>query len=477
MRMPLFGIGMQGKSPVVTAKRLQNVYVEFRQKGEKSQVVAYGTPGLGGFAVGTSAPSVFATRGKPLLFDNNDSLYLVQDATLWEVNNAGVATSRGTLSTSTGFVSMAHNGFAICIVDGTNIYFYNPTTNTFSLSVSLGQPTSPQTVVFLDGRFFVNKGGTGQFNFDTLYNAGPNWGGAALDFAVAESNPDNLVAVTADHGQLILLGGKTAEFWSKNDSVNNPYLRIDGTSIEWGLAAKASVVKFDNSIAFLAKNIMGQVTVVRLNGYQPQRIATTDLETTINAYAVVEDATAYSYLLSGHPMLQLNFPSAGFSWLYDGSTGIWSPLKGYGITRHRGEFAADYLKKTIVTDYANGNLYSLRPDVYTDNGDMIEREIIGEHWDSPDLARQPIFCIRMDMETGVGLVSGQGSDPQMMLSVSKDRGRTYGVERWRPFGKIGVYKTVVEWWRWGLSRNWTFKWRMTDPVPLCILGIITNPED
>lgn len=473
MRPPLFGIGMQGKNPVVTAKKLTNVYCEFRQSGEKSQVVAFGSPGLLLFG----APSIFPTRGKPLLFDSNDLLYLVQGSTFWQVNNAGVAVARGTLGTATGFVSMAHNGFAICIVDGTNIYFYNPTTLTFSTSVSAGQPTSPQTVVFLDGRFFVNKGQTGQFNFDILYNPGPNWGGGALDFAVAESNPDNLIAVTADHGQLILLGSKTTEFWNKNDSVTNPYLRIDGTSIEWGLAAKASVVKFDNSIAFLAKNIMGQVTVVRLNGYQPQRIANSDLETIINQYAVVEDATSFSYLLNGHPMLQMNFPSAGYSWLFDGSTGIWSSMKSFNINRHFGEFAADYLKKTIVTDYTNGNLYQLRPDVYTDNGAMIEREIIGEHWDSPDLVRETIHLIRMDMETGVGLVSGQGSDPQMMLAVSKDRGRTWSSERWRPFGKIGQYRTTVEWWRWGMSRNWTFRWRETDPVAICILGVVVNPQD
>lgn len=470
-RPPLFGIGMSSNQPVVTAKRLTNVYCEFRQQGEKSQVVAYGTPGLSLF----SASSIYTTRGKPILFDQNDLIYLVQGSTFWEVNNAGVATARGTLSTATGFVSMAHNGFSILIVDGFFGYYYNPTTHAFNQVINPAFPTNPQTVVFLDGVFLVNQGGTAQFNKDSLYNPGPDWGGTALDFAVAESNPDKLIAVTADHGELILLGVVSTEFWGDSGAQNFPFSRI--VAIDWGLAAKASVVKFDNSIAFLAKNLAGQVTVVRLNGHVPVPISTNDFDTIINAYAVTEDATAFSYMLNKHPMLQLNFPSAGFSWLYDGSTGIWTNLKSFGGLRHRGDFAVDYLKKTIVTDYSNGNLYSLRSDVYTDNANMIEREIIGEHWDNPDLERETIWSIRMDLETGVGLVSGQGSDPQMMLSVSKDRGRTYGPERWRSIGKQGVYKKNVEWFRWGQARFWTFKWRMTDPVPLCILGVITNPED
>lgn len=470
-RPPLFGIGMNNGQPVVTAKHLQNVYVEYRQAGEKSQVVAYGTPGLDLF----SAPSIYPTRGKPQLFDLNNLIYFVQGNTFWEVNNAGIATMRGTLSTSTGFISMDYNGFAILIVDGTYGYYYNPTTLVFSQVVNAAFPSNPQTVVFLDGVFLVNKGGSAQFNKDSLYNPGPDWGGTSLDFAVAESNPDNLVAVTADHAELILLGVISTEFWGDSGALNFPFARI--VAIDYGLAAKASVVKFDNSVAFLAKNKLGQVTVVRLNGHTPVPISNSDLETIINKYAVVEDATAYSYMLNGHPMLVLNFPSAGYTWLYDGSTNIWGPLKSYGITRHLTQFSVDFLKKTIVTDYSNGNLYVLNPDTYTDNGGVIEREIIGEHWDSPDLARETIDCIRMDMETGVGLVTGQGAIPQIMLAASKDRGRTYGAERWRSFGQQGEYGKNPEWWRWGQARFWTFKFRMTDPVRLCILGVVVNPLD
>ena len=52
----------------------------------------------------------------------NDFLYVVHNATLYEINNAGTATPRGTLSTSSGRVEMAFNGFQVAIVDGANLY-------------------------------------------------------------------------------------------------------------------------------------------------------------------------------------------------------------------------------------------------------------------------------------------------------------------------------------------------------------------
>jgi hypothetical protein len=49
---------------------------------------------------------------------------------LYEINNAGTATARGTLSTTTGRVDMATDGDVILIVDGTKGYTYTIATTT-----------------------------------------------------------------------------------------------------------------------------------------------------------------------------------------------------------------------------------------------------------------------------------------------------------------------------------------------------------
>jgi hypothetical protein len=123
---------------------------------------------------------------------------------------------------------------------------------------------------------------------------------------------------------------------------------------------------------------MGECQVVILNGYTPKPVGGQDFLNAINQYSTVSDATAFSYMLNGHPFYQINFPTAGASWLYDGQTGVWSELQS-DTGRHRANIATLFLGKTYCTDYANGKIYKLDPTVYTDNGTAIPREIISRH--------------------------------------------------------------------------------------------------
>jgi hypothetical protein len=122
----------------------------------------------------------------------------------------------------------------------------------------------------------------------------------------------------------------------------------------------------------------------------------------------------------------------------------------------------------VVSDYATGKLYRLNQNTYTDNGAQITREIISRHIISDKFV--PITQLWVDMEVGDGLTSGQGENPQVMLSVSEDRGRSWGPEIWRSMGKIGDYLNRVIWNRLGSSRFWTLKLRITDPVKIAIMS-------
>jgi hypothetical protein len=57
-----------------------------------------------------------------------NSLYVVHRGTFWEVNNAGVATNRGSLLTTTGRVYFADNGTKIMVVDGSFGYTFDTST-------------------------------------------------------------------------------------------------------------------------------------------------------------------------------------------------------------------------------------------------------------------------------------------------------------------------------------------------------------
>jgi hypothetical protein len=74
------------------------------------------------------------------------------------------------------------------------------------------------------------------------------------------------------------------------------------------------------------------------------------------------------------------------------------------------------------------------------------------------------------MEVGVGTGSGQGEDPQVMLSISNDGGKTWddGIP-YETLGAEGEYERQLRWHRLGSAYQWAFKVRITDPVKKTIL--------
>ncbi len=452
--VPLLGIGQKGKSSTVTAQRHLNLYCEIQKEADKTQIAFYGTPGTTLFSEANGDTPV---RGWIAV---GSLLYYVHRGTFYEINNAGSRTSRGTLNTTSGRVDMSYDGAVILIVDGTNGYTYTIASTTFAQVVDAQFPNGANTCAWLDGQFIVDAGD----GSDSFYisSDGTNW--TALDFATAESAPDGIVRVVVDHGQLLLFGEGTIEPWGNLGNADFPFAPIKGSIAQFGLAARWSLTNFNDSLAFVAKNLMGQVQVMQLVGNVPQPISNPEMDYEFNSYATVSDATAFSYLEGGHPMLQVNFPTAGKSWLYDGSSGMWSPLE-YGLSgaRHRGEMFVDFLNQRLIADYSNGNIYELSSETYTDNGTAIAREIVTRHLFNGN-ERFPIDELYVDMEVGVGLTTGQGSNPQVMLKISKDNGKTWGAELWKTLGAIGNYLTRVVWRRLGYARDWLFKLRITDPV-------------
>lgn len=77
------------------------------------------------------------------------------------------------------------------------------------------------------------------------------------------------------------------------------------------------------------------------------------------------------------------------------------------------------------------------------------------------------------METGVGLVSGQGSDPQIVLRWSDDAGHTWSNNHLLRIGRIGEYGYRVIQRRLGMTmklRDRVYEISGTDPVGITILG-------
>jgi hypothetical protein len=459
VQIRLFGLGTRGKSPAVSSQRHLNLYAEMTPDSDKGAYAFYGTPGLELFAALGESP----IRGG---ISVGDAAFFVHRGIFWELNNAGVRTNRGTIGTTSGRVSMAYNGTQIAIADGSAMYCYTIATHAFA-TVTSNLFDNPVDVTYQDGYGVACFRDSQRYQISALGDF-TVWN--ALDFASAESNPDGLLRVISDHGELVLAGDQTVEFAGNTGGQDFPFSSFKSSTLQFGLAAPWSLVQYNDSLAGLFKNRMGQVQVMVMRGHAVAPISSQEVDHLINDYEAVADATAFSYMLGGHPMYQINFPTAGKSWLYDASTQLWSPLE-YGLNgaRHRAEIQVDLLNRTYVTDHENGNIYRLTASAYTDNGAPIARELVGRHL-SRDFKPVAVSRLEVDMESGVGLVAGQGANPRAALSVSKDNGRTWGNDIVASMGAIGEYATRIVWRRLGSSRDWLFKIRITDPAKVAITG-------
>jgi hypothetical protein len=211
---------------------------------------------------------------------------------------------------------------------------------------------------------------------------------------------------------------------------------------------------------------------MRFDGYTPTRVSDADIESIIDGMTTVSDAIALSYNAYGHVFYQLTFPTGNRSLLFDTTTNLWSETQtGIGsIQRHVGNLGITFNAQNYCSDAHSGNIYQFSATAYTDNGTPIPRQVTSKHIRNKGdyFGIDEIF---LDVETGVGLQSGQGVNPQMSVETSKDGGRTFGMPRLKPMGMTGQYKTPrLVWHRFGRARDFVFRFTVTDPVKFVIAG-------
>jgi Phage stabilisation protein len=365
------------------------------------------------------------------------------------------------------------------------------------------------TVDTVDNYFVYNRPNTQQFGAsDALSPISPT-----TSFASKDGSPDNLVSVIVDHREVYLLGETSSEVWVDVGAVPFPFQRIPGTSTQHGIAAVFSMARLGNSFAYVSRNNRGQGMIVQMNGYIPQRISTHAVENTlVNKY--IDDAIAYTYQLEGHECYVVTFPTIDLTWVYDATTQMWhkwlSVDNANVYHRHRSNCSAVFQNMVLVGDYANGKIYELDLNTYTDDGNEIRRLRRAPHLVA-DLQRQYFDEFQIQFQPGVGttgfykpsaditilspyvilpggsliiepteiLFLGNQNTinptdvttyPQAMLRWSNDGGSTWSREYWVTIGSMGRFKNRAIWRRLGMARDRVFEVVITDPVKAVIVS-------
>ena len=365
-------------------------------------------------------------------------------------------------------VSMSHNDAdpsQLVIVDGTNGWIYD-TTN------GLRQITdedffSADVVDFQDQYFIFNRAGTGQWFLSNL-NDGTAY--TATDIATAEGDPDILVSLISQRRELWLFGAKTIEIWYNVGSGSPPFSRFEGGFIERGCAAAFSVAEDDNSIFWLGEDLI----FYRADGYQPVRISQHGIEEALRKYAVTDDACAFIYTMAGHKFYVVTFPAEDHTWVYDIATKLWHERQSFGMGRWRVSTYANVYGKHLVGDFEHGRIGELDLDTYQEWGVTMQGLATGSviHADRTRVSHRRF---ELDIESGVGLTTGQGSDPQIWLEWSDDGGRTWSARKpFRAMGKIGEYLQRLRWNRMGSARERIYRVVVSDPVKRSIIAAHLN---
>lgn len=465
---PIAGPSYVYSSRSFDAQRSVNVYPTVSETGTSKppQSALEGTAGLLSFCQPENGP----VRG---CFENDGRAFFVVANHLYEVFSDCSYILRGTLDTTSGFVSIDTNPTQLCLVDGPSGYIFTYATNAF---VKITDPyfLGANSVTTLDGYFVFNKPSTNIYYISAL-NDGLT--GDVLDFATAEGSPANIVGLKAIHQQIWIFKTDSVPMIYNSGAADFPFAPVQGTTIQYGCAAVGSIAVSANTIFWLGSDAQGNGIVWMAEGYQPSRISTFAVENALQSYENLSDAVAYTYQENGHYFYVLSISGANTTWVYDIGLKQWhekayfNPLTS-SYERHRGSCHIFAFGKHLVGDYENGKIYEQSLSYYDDDGVPKRWMRTLPHLSAPSLEYIYYNRLQLDMQVGVGVISGESQDiePQVMLSWSNDGGYTWSSEVWKSAGKIGEYNKRVIWNRLGRSRDRVFKFAGTSKTKVFLIG-------
>ena len=422
----------QHKSRPLTTQLTRNFWpqVQGTQKA-RSDYILQSFYGLTLFKeqTGTADRGMLANQGK---------LYKVTDTTLFQVSNLGVHTSLGTIPGSYRCVMKAL-GSKIIIVNGSGLeYVWDGSTLTLNTSPNIGLPRG----VAVLNSVAITDNGSGQA-FDTS-NVGDPLTINGLNNASAESYSDDLLIPYAWREVVYFMGRESIELWYNSGQGNPPFDKIQGATQQIGLGAIHSVADNPDFLFYFGSDKQFH-TLTAGSSTADSVISNPAMAKEFQTYLITDDCIGHTMELEGQWFYVATFPTQNITWVFPVG-GEWFQW-GRGATgRARCNSYAYVFDKHLVAEHNTGNIYQLDPEVYSDAGEAIIRTRRSAPIHSGNFGADnkefEINSLEIILETGVGLLSGQGSNPLIGLSVSRDGGKTFGTERFLRVGGLGERITV-----------------------------------
>jgi hypothetical protein len=451
------GPSYQSRSRALSSQATVNFYQEFDESG-KAPLVLQSFPGQVLFGSGEDAD-----RGQHIM---SRVIYRVAGSTLYEVSATGEHIDRGTIKGSARCI-FANDGENMFIVNAGNVQQYNRV-NTTLTDVTDVNIVGSIAVDFLNSQFIYTKP-----NLFIISDVGNGASASGLNAAQAESQPDDLVRAYVFDQVVYMFGELTIEPWYNSGSGSPPFERIDTNMMSIGLASMHSVSHNDNFLYWLGDDRQ----VYQASGGQPRRVSSIAIAHAIENYTTVNDATGFTFTLEGQNFYFLSFPSENKTWVMNEGLGDngWFELSGdTNFGKYNTTSYSTLRGKHYLADELNGNLYELSLDSFTNNGEIIQRTrvmsslhggLIGNPGKRVQMSRFELI-----LETGVGLITGQGEDPRIMIEASYDGGKSWSAGEWMRIGRLGESNVRAEWWNLNSFYDLIIRITTSDPVHYTIIS-------
>lgn len=454
------------QSLIFDAERTVNMYFELATSpNATAQYALYTIPGV------QLISSAASGKGRAHIFIGGREFAVIGTSFI-EVDQYGVQTVRGSVADDGEPATISSNGdggLQLFITAGGNGYSYDLQTNTLAAIAALaGIATMGAS---MDG-FGLCLDADSSTVYISELNDFTTWD--PTQFIQRSQAPDPWVSMKVSNKYLYLFGSQTSEPWYNAGTSPIPF-QPTATVMNYGCGAPWSPTVVGDGVNWIGASVNGDNMVLRAEGLTPTVISTPSTEYAFDSMPQTFDAIGDSYDDRGHTFYVLTFPFANQTWVWDetvpvwcergewdehsGSYDIWKPLyHAFAFGEHR------------FLDPDGTSLYRTKDTIYT------QADGNGIRWlrTSPTLInenqRQYFSTFELFIEVGLGLTTGQGSNPQVALRISNDGGKTYGAPQFRTFGAIGTYDTRVRWTRCGSGRKRVFQVYGSDPVPARIMG-------
>lgn len=485
--IPLGGSFYKLDSLPVSAQECVNLYSHIPTAPAPSKKQLFIPAGI---QLATTAGSDVFNRGAHVF---NAKPYFVQGSQLYRVdvtyNGFGVASyssvlvSGATMLPGSEQVIMSDNGEEggqmMIVLPALNTKFnaYIYTISGGLVAVADADFDGPVSDVnYIDGYFQFTKKNGQKFFISDLRDGSAY---ISTDFEAAEADPDYNVRSYVLRNQLYVFGQQTMQGFQNVGGAGFPFVYIQGSVQGRGLASIYAIIEDDDKLIFLGDGANESPAIYITNGASMEKISTVPIEQQISSYPenVIASCYAWNYSQAGAAFVAFTFPGQA-CFVFDFSTGEWHTRESIGVMGEsipcRISSVVEAYGVFLVGDIATNKIGVLSRTVYTEYGEEIPRRFVTPQFDNEGM---PFFIdsIEVVSNTGNGLTTGQGSNPLVSMSISRNGGRTFGNPLERSAGMIGEYNQRIIWNQCGrVAREACMKFELAGAIPWAITKIEAN---